>query len=237
MSRALSPNFSLPPLSVAPSGWGLSPESLHATREELCLLVIEATLDGKILDPRLHAGSIRDWSVTAARSSAGLVILHYDETIELYSTQHDRPRACAQPLLALADWSRLHPEVGQLRVTVRRGADVAAHLLGSAAGIGKTHGRSSGNRKRIESAAELARQTGSLSPTLGTLFRAAHQVASRTDRETFEGNPRPSEALRTMAELCALRIVEEELLNWKSEQVERSRALSSGRLRALTWTQ
>src|SRR5512145_3252812 len=136
MSRALSPNFTLPPLTVGPSGWGLSPESLHATREELCLLVIEATLDGKSLDWSLLADSTREWYGEAARKGVGLVVLHNDDTIELYSTQQDRPIACAQPLLSLAKWARMHPEVGQLRVTVRRGADVAAYLFGSAAGIG-----------------------------------------------------------------------------------------------------
>ncbi len=83
--------------------------------------------------------------------------------------------------------------------------------------------------RRLRLAVELASRAGSLSPAVGSLFRAAHKVVRRVSSETLAASPVLSESLRDIAEIGAARIVEEELLIWKAKQVERYRALSRGK--------
>jgi hypothetical protein len=228
MHRVLTPNFSLPPISVAPSGCGQSPESLHAAREDLRLLVVDGTTLSA--EERLHLwprdSEVRDWYVQAAQQGVTLVVVRTKETIELYTTQHDRQLACAAPLLALAQRSQLRPELSRVRVTPYRGIEVARHLHTHTAGIGTTRGKAKVTLSRIEAAVQLADRAGSLNATLDSLFRSAVQVGNRVFNEALTGITKPSESMRELADIGAVRIVEEELLNWKSEQTRLFRSLS-----------
>ncbi len=228
MNRVLTPNFSLPPLSVAPSGHGQSPESIHATQEDLRLLVVDGTsLTG---DERLHLwprdSEVRDWYIQAAQQGVALVVVRTKDTIELYTTQRDRQLACSVPLLALAQRSQARPALSRVRVTPHRGIEAARHLFALTAGIGTTRGKAKVTLARIEFAALLAGKAGALSPTIDSLFRAAIQVGHRVDDEALVGHPNPSAALRELADIGAERIVEEELLNWKAEQSRLHRSFS-----------
>lgn len=220
MSRALSPNFALPPLTVAPSGRGLSLESRYATKEELCSLVIEAGVDGRQQELTLRYRQVCGWHLVAAQRGASLVVLYSGKTIELFSTQHDCAKAWTYPLNALSEWSQLHPEFGQLKVTSRRGAEAAAHLFANTARLG------SKTSSELRGAIQLACRTGTAGSAVLSLFQRALEVGQRVGHETLEGSTAPSESLREMAEICGARIVEEELLFWKSEQRNLYRGLS-----------
>lgn len=228
MTSVLTPNFSLPPLSVAPTGCGPSPESVHAAREELRLLRI----DSATLTPEERAilwpsdAEIRDWYVQASDNGVALVVLRTAERVELYSTRQDGQIACSPPLLALAQRGQRIPELSRVRVVPQRGNDVARHLFSLAAGIGTTRGKARVFIARLEAASRLAAKAGCLNPTLDSLFRSAVDVGYRAGHETLEGRPRTTPSLREVADMGAVRIVEEEILNWKAEQVRLFRSLS-----------
>lgn len=223
MSRALSPNFSLPPLSVAPSGRGISLESLYATSQELCLLTLQ-TIDGKSVDRFVTNSDIDDWYDAATRENVSLAIRRHGDTIELYSTQQDSALACARPLEAIARWSRLYPELRQLKVSFRRGDEAALHLLSSTATASLQRKRNTSSLALVD--LEATSRPKSSNDTTSSLFRVAVAVARRAAAETLEGSAKRSHALADLAHLGASRIVEEELLVWKTEQAERCRDLS-----------
>ncbi|MGE5785673.1 MAG: hypothetical protein ACM3ZE_13835 [Myxococcales bacterium] len=228
MAVVLTPNFSLPPLSVASTGCGPSPESLRAAKEELRVLLI----DGGSLSPeeRVHLwprdSELRDWYVQASDNGVALVVLRTAETIELYSTQQDGQLACSAPLLTLAQRGHASPALSRVRVVPQRGIDVARHLLSVAAGIGTTRGKARVVLAKIGTASALAGRAGCLSPTLDSLFRCAIQAGNRVENETLEGRRRTTASSREMADIEATRIVEEELLNWKTEQAKLFRSLA-----------
>jgi hypothetical protein len=235
MSQVLTPNFSLPSLSLAPAGSGPSPESIHVAKEELRLLVVEADAlsptERVYLLPR--ESEVRDWHVQAAAQGVSLVVLRTEDTIELYSTQHDRQLACSPPLLTLAQRGQSRPELGRVRVVPRRGLDVARHLLNLAAGIGMSPGKAKQYVSRIQLAAMTASKAGCLGATLESLFRTALGVGNRVDTEALVGRPKSTQSLREIAEISASRIVEEEITNWQTEQghLFRSLARAENRIR------
>jgi hypothetical protein len=228
MSHVLTPNFSLPPLSLAPSGAGPSPESVHAAKEELRLLVVEAealsVTERVYLLPR--ESEIREWYVQASSQGVSLVVLRTEDTIELYSTQNDRQLACAPPLLTLAQRGQTRPELGRVRVVPRRGFDVARHLFSLAAGIGMSPGKAKQCVSRIQLACMMASKAGSLGATLESLFRFALGVGTRVEEESLLGRPKASTSWRDLAEISAARIVEEELTHFQTEQAHLFRSLS-----------
>jgi hypothetical protein len=222
MSRALSPNFSLPPLSVAPSGRGISLESLYATSQELCLLLVQ-TIDGTRVDSFVSDSEIDDWYVAAAKQNVALAIRRNGDTLELYSTQQDTALACARPLETIARWSRMHVELRQLKISFQRGNQAAAHLLSSTAAISLQRKKAASTE--LEDLEATGRMGGS-NATTSSLFRTAMVVHRRVVSEALEGNPNLCHARADMANLGAARIVEEELLVWKTEQAECCRDLS-----------
>ncbi|MGC4070632.1 MAG: hypothetical protein QM784_39370 [Polyangiaceae bacterium] len=228
MSQVLTPNFSLPPLSLAPSGAGPSPESIHAAREELRLLIVEADelspAERVFLLPR--ESEVRDWYVQASSQGVSLVVLRTEEAIELYSTQNDRQLACSPPLLTLAQRGQSRPELGRVRVVPRRGVDVARHLFNLAAGIGMSPGKAKQCQSRIQLASMMANKAGSLGATLESLFRFASEVGARVEEELFFGRAPKSPSSRTFSEIASVRIVEEELTHFQSEQAQLFRALA-----------
>jgi len=228
MSHVLTPNFSLPPLSVAPSGSGPSPESIHAAKEELRLLVVEAEAlsptERVYLLPR--ESEVRDWYVQAAEQGVSLVVLRTEETIELYSTQNDRQLACSPPLLTLAQRGQSRPELGRVRVVPRRGIDVARHLFNLAAGIGMSPGKMTQSVSRIQLAFMMASKAGCLGATVDSLFRRAINVGARVETESLVGRPKSTQALRDIADIGAARIVDEEITNWQTDQSHLFRSLS-----------
>lgn len=228
MANVLTPNFTLPPLSVAPTGCGPSPESVRASREELRLLLVDAgslTPDERTkLWPR--DAEVRDWYVQASDSGVALVVLRTGESLELYSTRQDGQLACSPPLLSLAHKGQSSPELSRVRVVPQRGIDVARHLFSLAAGISTTRGKARIVLARIDTASKLASKAGCLSPTMDSLFRTAILVGDRVENETLEGHPKTTASLREMADICASRIVEEELMNWKTEQTKLFRSLA-----------
>jgi hypothetical protein len=227
MNSVLTPNLSLP-LSVATTGRGQSAESLRAMREDLRLLVVDGTT--LTADERMYLwprdSEVRDWYIQAAEQGVSLVVVRTRESIELYTTQHDRQLACASPLMELAQRCRAKPELSRVRVSPYRGVDVARHLLTLTAGVGTTRGKAKVTAARIEAAAQLAKRAGALSATLDSLFRTAARVGSRVDDEALAQGSRSSESLRELADISASRIVEEELMNWKSEQSRLFRSMS-----------
>lgn len=227
MNRVLTPNLSLP-LSVAPSGRGQSAESLRAIREDLRLLVVDGTT--LTADERMYLwprdSEVRDWYIQAAEQGVSLVAVRTRDSIELYTTQQDRQLACASPLMDLAQRCRAKPALSRVRVSPHRGVDVARHLLTLTAGVGTTRGKAKVTLARIEAAAQLAKKAGALSATLDSLFRSAVRVGGRVDDEALVQGARSSESLREIADIGAARIVEEELMNWKSEQSRLFRSLS-----------
>jgi hypothetical protein len=223
MSRALSPNFSLPPLSVAPSGRGISLESLYATSQELCLLTLQ-TLDGTRIDRFVTNSDIDDWYDAATRQNVSLAVRRRGDTIELYSTQQDSALACARPLEAIARWSRIYPELRQLKVSFQRGNDAAVCLLSSTAAVALQSEKRAASPELED--LEVTSRPKSSNDTTSSLFRAAVAVKQRVTAEALEGNATPSNVLTDMAGLSASRIVEEELLVWKTAQVERCRNLA-----------
>lgn len=228
MASVLTPNFSLPPLSVAPTGCGPSPESVRASKEELRLLLV----DGSPLTPEERSSlwprdcEVRDWYVQASDNGVALVVLRTSENIELYSTRQDGQLACSAPLLTLAQRGQMTPELSRVRVVPQRGIDVARHLFSLAAGIGTTRGKARVILSRIETASALAAKAGCLSPTLDSLFQSALRVGERVNQETLEGRPKTTASLREVADIGAARIVEEEILHWKSEQARLFRSLA-----------
>lgn len=228
MPYVLTPNFSLPPLSLAPSGNGQSAESVHASKEELRLLVVEADAlsptERVYLLPR--ESEVRDWHVQAAEQGVSLVVLRTEDTIELYSIQNDRQLACSPPLMTLAQKGQLRPELGRVRVVPRRGLDVARHLFNLAAGIGMSPGKARQCLSRIQLANIMASKAGCLGATVESLFRTAIRVGQRVDGESLVGRPTSTEQLRDIAEYSASRIVEEEVTNWQTEQSHLFRSLS-----------
>lgn len=238
MAIVLTPNFSLPPLSVASTGCGPSPESLRAGKEELRVLLIDgsslSTEERTTLWPR--DPELRDWYIQAADNGVALVVLRTGDTIELYSTRQDGQLACSPPLLTLAQRGQSSVALSRVRVVPQRGIDVARHLFSLAAGIGTTRGKARVVLARINAASALAAKAGCLSPTLDSLFRSALRAGSRVENEALTGLRRPTASSREIADIEAARIVEEELLNWKTEQARlfRSLALTENLVRG-TW--
>lgn len=228
MTHVLTPNFKMPQLSVAPTGCGPSPESVRAAREDLRLLVVDASTLAP--DERLQLmprdSEIRNWYVEAADHGVGLIVLRMHDRVELYSTRQDRDLACSPPLIALAQRCHTKPELSRVRVVPRRGSDVANHLFALAAGLGMTRGKAKVGLARIDAAYELASRAGAMSPTVDSLFRAAIRVGHRVDEEALVGHPNITDALREVADIGAARIVEEELLHWKAEQAQLFRSMS-----------
>jgi hypothetical protein len=236
MSHVLTPNFSLPPLSLAPSGAGPSPESIHATREELRLLIVEADAlspaERVYLLPR--ESEVRDWYIQASTQGVSLVVLRTEETIELYSTQNDRQLACSPPLLTLAQRGQSRPELGRVRVIPRRGMDVARHLFNLAAGIGMSPGKAKQCLSRIQLASMMASRAGSLGATLESLFRFASGVGGRVEEELLLGRAKTSPSSRAFAEIASARIVDEELTHFQTEQTQLFRSLARAENRIRT---
>lgn len=228
MSQVLTPNFSLPSLSLAPTGAGLSPESVHAAKEELRLLLVEADAlsptERVYLLPR--ESEVRDWHVQAADQGVSLVVLRTEDTIELYSTHNDRQLACSPPLLTLAQRGQSRPELGRVRVVPHRGIDVVRHLFRLAAGIGMSPGKAKQYLSRIQLSSMMASKAGCLGATVESLFRTAINVGQRVDSEALVGRPKSTKGLREIAEIGALRIVDEEITNWQTEQAHLFRSLS-----------
>jgi hypothetical protein len=228
MSQVLTPNFSLPSLSLASTGSGPSAESIHAAKEELRLLVVEADAlsptERVYLLPR--ESEVRDWYVQAADQGVSLVVLRTEDTIELYSTHQDRQLACSPPLMTLAQRGQSRPELGRVRVVPRRGVDVARHLFSLAAGIGMSPGKAKQCQSRIQLATMMASKAGCLGATVESLFRTAINVAHRVETEALVGRPKSTQSLREIAEIGANRIVEEEITNWQTEQARLFRSLS-----------
>lgn len=236
MSHVLTPNFSLPPLSLATSGAGPSPESVHAAKEELRLLLVDADAlspaERVYLLPR--ESEVRDWYLQAADQGVSLLVLRTEDTIELYSTQNDRQLACTAPLMGLAQRGQQRPELGRVRVVPRRGQDAAQHLFQLAAGIGMSPGKTTQTLSRIQLAFMMASKAGCLGATLESLFRRAINVGARVESEALVGRPRSKAHLHEVAETTAERIVAEEMTNWKTEQTQLFRSLSRAENRIRT---
>jgi len=117
MTHPLLPNFSMPQISVAPSGCGPSPESVRAANEDLRLLVVDASALGSEERAKFWPsdGEIRDWYVQAAGQGASLVVLRTVHTIELYTTRRDRDLACTRPLQDLAAGFQEHQAHSRVR--------------------------------------------------------------------------------------------------------------------------
>jgi glutamyl-tRNA reductase len=201
---------------------------VRASKEELRLLLVDGaslTPDERVkLWPR--EVEVRDWYVQASDNGVGLVVLRTSTTIELYSTRQDGQLACSPPLLTLAQRGQSSPELSQVRVVPHRGMDAARHLFSLVAGIGMTRGKARVVLARVDTACGLATKAGCLNPTMDSLFRTAIRVGTRVENETLEGRPKTTASLREMADICAARIVEEELMNWKTEQAKLFRSLS-----------
>jgi glutamyl-tRNA reductase len=201
---------------------------VHATKEELRLLVVEADAlsptERVYLLPR--ESEVRDWHIQAAEQGVSLVVLRTEDTIELYSTQNDRQLACSPPLMTLAQKGQLRPELGRVRVVPRRGLDVVRHLFHLAAGIGMSPGKAKQCLSRIQLATLMASKAGCLGATVESLFRTAIRVGLRVESESLVGRPKSSASLREIAEIGASRIVEEEITNWQTEQTHLFRSLS-----------
>jgi hypothetical protein len=197
-----------------------------ASNEELVSLSLSTVAKGRF-DKHVDDRVLDGWYHEAAGVQATLVVLRSASTLELFSTQRDYSAASVGVLRAVALWSKHCPALCQFQVSFRRGQTVARHLFAHVAGIGERKLGSILDSEQIEKSMRLAKSAGSLSYTMASLLRAAQNVERRVASEALEGAVAPSENLREMAGICSERIVEEELLLWKSEQAELYRALAS----------
>jgi hypothetical protein len=200
---------------------------VRAVREDLRLLIVDASkiprIERDCLLPEFE--DIRDWYRRAAESGAALAVLCGRSQIELYSTSNDRAVAFRPPLVTFIERTRVHPELARVRVLPRRGLDVARHLFELVSGMDPDWGGLRANTARIAAASQLAGQIGALSPTIDLLFRAAGHVAERVRAEIHLGMAQTASRVDSV-DTDVLRIIDEELLNWKRSQVQLHRSLS-----------
>jgi hypothetical protein len=104
--------------------------------------------------------------------------------------------------------------------------DVVRHLFNLSAGIGMSPGKAKQCLSRIQLASMMASKAGCLGATVESLFHTAIRVGQRVDSESLVGRPKSSASLRDIAESSALRIVDEEITNWQTEQSHLFRSLS-----------
>jgi len=222
MSSILAPDFSLPPLSRASNGDGLSKASLRAAREQVHLLSIDVSALPESVRSALRMGGeeIAAWSGLAARQGASLVVMVSDDAIELYSTEHDRKRAFRAVMESLASRVQLRHELGRCRTLERRGTDAVRHLFQRAAGVVPGGGRPF--LARMHAATAIASTHAALGPTLASLFRSGANVGLRVRLEA--ATAASPFVLSDLELLTAERIVEEELASFQSQEAELCRA-------------
>ncbi len=165
-----------------------------------------------------------NWLTAAAERGRSLLVLRTDDSVEFYTTNHDRFVALRPVIESLAARVQILPALGKARAVERRGTDAARQLMVHAAkqsACGSTHPGSS-----IHGAAALSAASTALGPTLGSLFRAAANVGRRVRQETVLHDSNIDATLQEMAELAADRIVEEELATWQAQEAEIQRATS-----------
>lgn len=221
MSSTLAPDFSLPPLSRAPNGDGLSKASLRAAREEIHWLSVDlsAVPEGVRAALRVSSDEIAAWSALSARFGASLVVITTESTIELCSTEHDRRHAFRGAMESFAARVQLRHELGRSRTVERRGGAAVRHLFQRAAGTAVGGGRAF--LARMHAATATASSHAVLGPTLASMFRVAANVGLRVRVEATAGaSPNQLGELETMV---AERIVEEELAAWQAQEAELGR--------------
>ncbi|MGC4065234.1 MAG: hypothetical protein QM784_11420 [Polyangiaceae bacterium] len=225
MLRAWSPNVALPQFETALPKVGSSLESRVASNEEPVSLVLTAAGEGR-LDEHVNDLVLEQWFEAAASAKSTLLVLMTVDTLELYSTQCNFSAACTRPLESVAGWSKKNPQLRQFQITFLRGVPAVRRFFANVAGIGSMSGGTPVDGRQLATTTRLARRAGCLCHTTASLLRAAKRVNERVVLEVFDGDPSPNAALREWTAVGAERIVEEELLLWRTEQVERHRALA-----------
>jgi glutamyl-tRNA reductase len=160
------------------------------------------------------------WLAAAAEQGCSLVVLHTEDTIEFYTTEHDRFGALHSVMHSMAERVRANLSLGQTRTVQLGGPSAARRLFGHAAQMHSPRHSAAAVTNAIHRAAALSAANTALGPTLASLFRAAANVARRVRQETALESCDLSESLREIELLGAGRIVEEELATWQAQEAE-----------------
>jgi glutamyl-tRNA reductase len=146
-----------------------------------------------------------------------LVIVSDASRFELYTTEASTPGVfrCILPELLARAGGRT--SLAELRTVEARGPAVVRHAMRLASGIGCHSG--------LEKLAELnhalfrSRAAGTLGPELSALFSAALGTGFRACTETHASDPQRSREERELAVLEVDRIIEEEVVAWRTARL------------------
>jgi Glutamyl-tRNAGlu reductase, N-terminal domain len=190
---ANAPSSSLHLLSI---DFGSAPSSLRAVLE-------------------LGSDDVEHWIRRARMAGAPLAIVCGQESIDLYSSDAGR-RAAFKPLLeSLWALGRNLEGFDRIRTREAYGHAVVRHLLRQAAGLESTeHGRSYSGC--IAEARAQAARFGTLSDALRELFELANTTAERSEAETELSAVSSTRASRQLEALSAERIMEEQILAFRT---------------------
>jgi glutamyl-tRNA reductase len=173
--------------------------------------VLEAlTLDGPEIDAVIRTAK-------HALGEIELVIVSDARRFELYTTEESAPAVFRWILLELVARAGGRTHLAELRTVEARGPAVVRHVMRLATGVDCYSG--------LEMIGELnhslfrSRVAGTLGPELSPLFSAALDTGFRACTETQAGDPRRTREERELAALEVDRIVEEELVAWRTARL------------------
>ena len=176
------------------------------------------------------------WVNAAAQLNASLVAVLTGRSIELYSTESDRTRAFRLVLETLAARSKRFPALRTARAVALSGTEAARHLLRRSSGLDAEVPGDPRLLTQLHAATALSAFSRALGSALGPLFRSAVTVSRRVRQETALGDPTATAEAREFEELGAVRILEEELAAWQSQEAEITRVIAFASSEAPTAT-
>jgi glutamyl-tRNA reductase len=158
--------------------------------------------------------------IQGARRALGeieLVIVSDAQRLELYTTEASTPAVFRCILLELLARAGGRTSLAELRTVEARGPAVVRHAMRLASGVGCSSGPEM--LGELNHALFRSRSAGALGPELSALFFAALGTGFRACTETHAGDPQRSREERELAVLEVDRIIEEEIVAFRTARL------------------